>query len=179
MCLNFKCSACKIQDVLKASPTSGIIWLNFQVGANNSAGMNQNWSITSITGYKRQSRSITWVFCMTSDWCDASHSFVSSIATVLPMFLVLAYMYTVCQTIKGLVLEKELRLKEVLRVVGVRNGALWFSWFTENIVLLMVPCTLISIMLKVSVSIDESQSKTNQNQTEMCINQRISNQLIH
>lgn len=95
---------------------------------------------------------------MISDWSDASHSFVSSIATILPMFLVLAYMYTVCQTIKGLVLEKELRLKEVLRVVGVRNGALWFSWFTENIALLMVPCALISIMLKVSVSADGSQS---------------------
>ncbi|XP_034157069.2 phospholipid-transporting ATPase ABCA1 isoform X1 [Pangasianodon hypophthalmus] len=80
--------------------------------------------------------------------CYVDDAFVSSIATTLPMFLVLAYMYTVCQTIKGLVLEKELRLKEVLRVVGVRNGALWFSWFTENMVLLMVPCALISIMLK-------------------------------
>ncbi|GAA6107815.1 phospholipid-transporting ATPase ABCA1 isoform X1, partial [Tachysurus ichikawai] len=74
--------------------------------------------------------------------------FVSSISTILPMFLVLAFMYTVCQTIKGLVLEKEMRLKEVLRVVGVRNGAIWFSWFTENIVLLTVPCALISIMVK-------------------------------
>ncbi|KAK3507292.1 hypothetical protein QTP70_013547 [Hemibagrus guttatus] len=58
--------------------------------------------------------------------CYVDDAFVSSIATILPMFLVLAYMYTVCQIIKGLVLEKELRLKEVLRVVGVRNGALWF-----------------------------------------------------
>ncbi|MCJ8749017.1 hypothetical protein PDJAM_G00171320 [Pangasius djambal] len=80
--------------------------------------------------------------------CYVDDAFVSSIASTLPMFLVLAYMYTVCQTIKGLVLEKELRLKEVLRVVGVRNGALWFSWFTENMVLLMVPCALISILLK-------------------------------
>lgn len=109
---------------------------------------------------------------MTSDWSDASHSFVSSIATILPMFLVLSYMYSVCQTIKGLVLEKELRLKEILRVVGVRNGALWFSWFTENIVLLTMPCALISIMLKVSVAIDESQSI--KSQTESFINQRIS-----
>ena len=83
-----------------------------------------------------------------------SNSFVSSIATILPMFLVLAYMYTVCQTIKGLVLEKEMRLKEVLRVVGVRNGPLWFSWFTENMVLLTIPCALISVMVKVSGTID-------------------------
>lgn len=66
------------------------------------------------------------------------------------MLLVLAYMYTVCMTIKGLVLEKELRLKEVLRTVGVQNGPLWSARFTENIVLLTVPCALISIMVKVS-----------------------------
>lgn len=66
------------------------------------------------------------------------------------MFLTLAFMYTVCMTIKGLVLEKELRLKEVLRAVGVKNGALWFSVLTENIVLLAVPCALMSVMVKVS-----------------------------
>lgn len=66
------------------------------------------------------------------------------------MFLVLAFMYTVCMTIKGLVLEKELRLKEVLRAVGIQNGALWSATFIENIVLLTVPCGLISVMVKVS-----------------------------
>ena len=67
------------------------------------------------------------------------------------MFLVLAFMYTVCMTIKGLVLEKELRLKEVLRAVGVQNSALWFAWFAENCILLTVPCALISVMVKVSM----------------------------
>lgn len=78
------------------------------------------------------------------------------------MFLILAFMYTVCMTIKGLVLEKELRLKEVLRAVGVQNGALWFSVLTENIVLLVVPCALISVMVKVSrkESLDEKQPNT-------------------
>lgn len=78
------------------------------------------------------------------------------------MFLTLAFMYTVCMTIKGLVLEKELRLKEVLRAVGVKNGALWFSVLTENIVLLAVPCALMSVMVKVSrkESLGEKQPNT-------------------
>uniref|UniRef100_M3ZRP8 P-type phospholipid transporter n=1 Tax=Xiphophorus maculatus TaxID=8083 RepID=M3ZRP8_XIPMA len=80
--------------------------------------------------------------------CFVDDAFIQSIGTILPMFLVLAFMYSVCMTIKSLVLEKELRLKEVLRVVGVQNGALWSSRFTENIVLLTVPCVLISILLK-------------------------------
>lgn len=53
-------------------------------------------------------------------------------------------------TIKGLVLEKELRLKEVLRGVGIQNGALWSSTFTETMILLTVPCVLMSVMVKVS-----------------------------
>ncbi|KAL7375204.1 hypothetical protein ABVT39_013723 [Epinephelus coioides] len=80
--------------------------------------------------------------------CYVDDVFIQSIGGILPMFLVLAFMYTVCMTIKGLVLEKELRLKEVLRAVGIQNGALWGARFTENIVLLAVPCALISIMVK-------------------------------
>uniref|UniRef100_A0A673CYV6 P-type phospholipid transporter n=1 Tax=Sphaeramia orbicularis TaxID=375764 RepID=A0A673CYV6_9TELE len=80
--------------------------------------------------------------------CFVDDAFVQSIGGILPMVLVLAFIYTVCMTIKTLVLEKELRLKEVLRIVGVQNGALWFSRFTENLVLLMIPCVLMSVMLK-------------------------------
>ncbi|KAM4564931.1 phospholipid-transporting ATPase ABCA1 [Fundulus diaphanus] len=80
--------------------------------------------------------------------CFVDDAFIQSIGAILPMFLVLAFMYSVCMTIKSLVLEKELRLKEVLRAVGVQNGALWSARFTENIVLLTVPCALISVMVK-------------------------------
>ncbi|KAJ8008300.1 hypothetical protein DPEC_G00103410 [Dallia pectoralis] len=80
--------------------------------------------------------------------CYVDDVFLQSIGTMLPMFLILAFMYTVCMTIKGLVLEKELRLKEVQKAVGVQNGAIWFAWFTENFVLLLLPCTLMSVMLK-------------------------------
>uniref|UniRef100_A0A3P8YRG0 P-type phospholipid transporter n=1 Tax=Esox lucius TaxID=8010 RepID=A0A3P8YRG0_ESOLU len=80
--------------------------------------------------------------------CYVDDVFLQSIGTMLPMFLILAFMYTVCMTIKGLVLEKELRLKEVQRAVGVQNGAIWFAWFTENFVLLLLPCTFMCVMLK-------------------------------
>uniref|UniRef100_A0AAQ4P0T4 P-type phospholipid transporter n=1 Tax=Gasterosteus aculeatus aculeatus TaxID=481459 RepID=A0AAQ4P0T4_GASAC len=80
--------------------------------------------------------------------CYVDDGFIQNIGGILPMFLVLAFMYTVCMTIKDLVLDKELRLKEVLRVVGIQNGALWSVTFTENIVLLTVPCALISVMVK-------------------------------
>ncbi|KAM7366213.1 hypothetical protein PAMP_015672 [Pampus punctatissimus] len=65
--------------------------------------------------------------------CFVDDVFIQSIGGILPMFLVLAFMYTVCMTIKGLVLEKELRLKEVLRAVGIQNGALWSSRFLRSL----------------------------------------------
>ncbi|KAM8881267.1 phospholipid-transporting ATPase ABCA1 isoform 2-T2 [Synchiropus picturatus] len=80
--------------------------------------------------------------------CFVDDAFISGIGGMLPMFLVLAFMYTTCMIIKSLVLEKELRLKEVLRAVGIRNSALWLSTFIENIVLLTVPCALLSVMVK-------------------------------
>lgn len=80
----------------------------------------------------------------------SASSFIRGIAGMLPMVLVLAFMYTVCMSIKTLVLEKELRLKEVLRAAGISNGALWAVRFIENYSLLVVPCSLISILVKVS-----------------------------
>lgn len=80
----------------------------------------------------------------------SASSFIRGIAGMLPMVLVLAFMYTVCMSIKTLVLEKELRLKEVLRAAGISNGALWAARFIENYALLVLPCVLISILVKVS-----------------------------
>lgn len=79
---------------------------------------------------------------------------------MLPMMLVLAFMYTVCMSIKSLVLEKELRLKEVLRAAGIRNAAFWAASFTENLVLLMLPCALISVMVKVSGDVPEGETQS-------------------
>ncbi|KAM9835346.1 phospholipid-transporting ATPase ABCA1-like [Syngnathus typhle] len=80
--------------------------------------------------------------------CYVDDTFIQGIGGILPMFLVLAFMYTTCMIIKSLVLEKELRLKEVLRAVGVRDSALWLTRFAENVLLLAVPCALLSVMVK-------------------------------
>ncbi|XP_008325095.1 ATP-binding cassette sub-family A member 1 isoform X1 [Cynoglossus semilaevis] len=80
--------------------------------------------------------------------CYVNDSFTEQIATMISLIVVLAFIYTVSMTIKDLVLEKELRLKDVLRAVGVHNSSLWLARLTENIVLLTVPCLLISVLLK-------------------------------
>ncbi len=34
--------------------------------------------------------------------------------------------------------------------MGVQNSSMWFCWFIENMVLMTIPCALISLMVKVS-----------------------------
>uniref|UniRef100_A0A672GMS6 P-type phospholipid transporter n=1 Tax=Salarias fasciatus TaxID=181472 RepID=A0A672GMS6_SALFA len=80
--------------------------------------------------------------------CYVDDVFIQSIGAMLPLFLVVAFIYSVSMIIKSLVLEKELRLKEVMRSVGIQNGALWTAALTENIVLLTIPCLVISLMVK-------------------------------
>ncbi|KAA0722897.1 ATP-binding cassette sub-family A member 1 [Triplophysa tibetana] len=92
--------------------------------------------------------------------CYVDDVFVSSIATILPMFLVLAFVYTASQTIKGLVLEKELRLKEVLRVVGVRNTAVWFlRSLTRSLPLYMTLAWIFSVALIIKGVVQEKEAR--------------------
>ncbi|CAL1591240.1 unnamed protein product [Knipowitschia caucasica] len=80
--------------------------------------------------------------------CYVDDEFTSNVGAILPMILVLAFNYTVCTIIKSLVLEKELRLKEILRAMGIQNSPIWISVFIENFLLLSIPCALLSVMLK-------------------------------
>uniref|UniRef100_A0A4W3GXZ2 ATP-binding cassette sub-family A member 1-like n=1 Tax=Callorhinchus milii TaxID=7868 RepID=A0A4W3GXZ2_CALMI len=52
---------------------------------------------------------------------------------ILPMFLILAFIFSVAMIIKGIVYEKEKCLKVMLNTMGLRNGVLWFAWFMDNI----------------------------------------------
>ncbi|XP_066576495.1 phospholipid-transporting ATPase ABCA1 [Amia ocellicauda] len=80
--------------------------------------------------------------------CYVNDVFIQYIGNILPMFLVLAFVFSTCMIIKGLVQEKELRHKEVLRMVGVKNSVLWFAWFMDNFLVLLVPSALICLMVK-------------------------------
>ncbi|TRY85186.1 hypothetical protein DNTS_030944 [Danionella cerebrum] len=81
--------------------------------------------------------------------CYMDDAFVSVIGSMFPMFLVLGFGTSASQMIKAIVLEKERRLKEVLRAVGVRNSAMWISHFVDQMLVLSFPCAGIAIIAKV------------------------------
>lgn len=50
--------------------------------------------------------------------------------------------------IKSIVYEKERRLKETMRVMGLGNGVHWLSWFVDSFTVMMVSSALLSLLLK-------------------------------
>lgn len=67
----------------------------------------------------------------------------------MPLFMTLAWIYSVAVIIKGIVYEKEARLKETMRIMGLDNGILWLSWFISSLIPLLVSAGLLVVILKV------------------------------
>jgi ATP-binding cassette, subfamily A (ABC1), member 3 len=76
-------------------------------------------------------------------------AFANGIAGSLPLLLVLAYIYTALSIVRNIVMEKELRLKEALRMMGVGSWVHWTAWFIKSFIFIMI--SLIGVMLILSV----------------------------
>uniref|UniRef100_A0A4W5PTA2 P-type phospholipid transporter n=1 Tax=Hucho hucho TaxID=62062 RepID=A0A4W5PTA2_9TELE len=61
--------------------------------------------------------------------CYVDDVFLRVLNRSLPLFMTLAWIYSVAMIIKGVVYEKEARLKETMRIMGLGTGQLWVSWF--------------------------------------------------
>jgi ATP-binding cassette subfamily A (ABC1) protein 1 len=51
--------------------------------------------------------------------------------------------------IKSIVYEKEQRLKETMKVMGLGNGVHWMAWFIDSFVFMIISVFLLTIILKV------------------------------
>lgn len=61
--------------------------------------------------------------------CYIFDQFVLAVSRSFPMFMVLSWVYTCAMIIKGIVFEKEQRLKEVMRTMVIIKSALTPSKF--------------------------------------------------
>lgn len=82
--------------------------------------------------------------------CYVDDIFLRVMSRSMPLFMTLAWIYSVAVIIKGIVYEKEARLKETMRIMGLDNGILWFSWFISSLIPLLVSAGLLVVILKVS-----------------------------
>lgn len=65
--------------------------------------------------------------------------------------MTLAWIYSVAMIIKGVVYEKEARLKETMRIMGLSSGMLWLSWFISSFLPFLFSAGLLIAALKVNI----------------------------
>lgn len=75
-----------------------------------------------------------------------------AISRSMPMFMVLSWIYSVSMIVKGIVYEKERRLKEVMKVMGLGNGVHWLAWFITAFIMMFISVIMLLFVLKVSTS---------------------------
>lgn len=83
-------------------------------------------------------------------WSGSStFRFLRSLASSLPLYMTLAWIYSVAMIVKGIVAEKEARLKETVMIMGLRSAIYWLSWAVSSVLPLAVSAVLLSLILKV------------------------------
>jgi len=69
--------------------------------------------------------------------------FYQTIAPFAPLLFTLGLLYPVSSTIRSIVLEKELRQKELMKMMGVTEAELGWGWFT-SFYLFFCPCGILT-----------------------------------
>ncbi|CAH3155544.1 unnamed protein product [Porites evermanni] len=76
---------------------------------------------------------------------------MNMVSLFMPLLVMLGLMYSVMTIIKELVLEKQSRLKESMKMMGLPNWVHWTAWFTKNVLFLLISVVIFVIVLKVLV----------------------------
>ncbi|CAG7726830.1 unnamed protein product, partial [Allacma fusca] len=67
----------------------------------------------------------------------------------LPLIFLMSFIYPVINTTKAIVVEKEKRLKESMKMMGLPNYLHWSAWFTKSFMFLVISAIFMTTLLKV------------------------------
>uniref|UniRef100_A0A8C4Y8A9 ABC transporter domain-containing protein n=1 Tax=Gopherus evgoodei TaxID=1825980 RepID=A0A8C4Y8A9_9SAUR len=80
--------------------------------------------------------------------CYVDDVFLRVLNRSLPLFMTLAWIYSVAMIIKGVVHEKEARLKETMKIMGLSSSILWLSWFISSFIPFLISSSFLVLILK-------------------------------
>ncbi len=80
--------------------------------------------------------------------CFKYDRFTVTLIYVLPLAMLFAWLFPVAMTTRAVVREKESRLKEFMKMMGVSEGLLRLSWFLHSVVVLLLSVVCITVLLK-------------------------------
>ncbi|XP_031735235.1 retinal-specific phospholipid-transporting ATPase ABCA4-like isoform X3 [Anarrhichthys ocellatus] len=79
--------------------------------------------------------------------CYVDDLFMLTLNRCFPIFMVLAWVYSVSMIVKSIVLEKELRLKETMKAMGVTNSVIWSTWFIDSFLMMGTSTALLTAII--------------------------------
>ncbi|KAH1177253.1 hypothetical protein KIL84_010955, partial [Mauremys mutica] len=82
--------------------------------------------------------------------CHTSDLFLNNIGFFFPLIMMLAWMVSVAGMVRKLVYEREIRLEEYMKTMGVNPAIHFLAWFLENVIVLTISSCALVIILKVS-----------------------------
>ncbi|XP_077445156.1 phospholipid-transporting ATPase ABCA1 isoform X1 [Stigmatopora argus] len=80
--------------------------------------------------------------------CYVDDAFLRALVRLLPLYMTLAWIYSVATIVKSIVGEKEARLTETIRIAGLRGAAYWLSWAVSSALPLAFSSLLLALILK-------------------------------
>ncbi|KAM8930176.1 retinal-specific phospholipid-transporting ATPase ABCA4 isoform 2-T2 [Pelodytes ibericus] len=79
--------------------------------------------------------------------CFVDDVFMITLNRCFPIFMVLAWIYSISMLVKDIVLEKELRLKETMKNMGVTNAMIWLTWFIDSFTVMTTSTFLLTVVI--------------------------------
>jgi ABC-type multidrug transport system ATPase subunit len=74
--------------------------------------------------------------------------FIRIIQNTLPLFMILGWIYAVSLLVREVVYEKQERLRDVMRIMGLKTWVYWASWMASA----MIQMTILTIFIMIFVS---------------------------
>ncbi|KAL4712265.1 hypothetical protein ACJJTC_004027 [Scirpophaga incertulas] len=75
---------------------------------------------------------------------------VDALQILFPTFILLSFSYTAVNITRAVTVEKELQIKETLKIMGLPTWIHWTAWFCKQFLFLLLSSVLIVVILKVA-----------------------------
>ncbi|XP_076108921.1 phospholipid-transporting ATPase ABCA3-like isoform X1 [Mytilus galloprovincialis] len=76
---------------------------------------------------------------------------LTAIQSNLPLFLMLGFILYEIQLTKNIIFEKERKLKESMKMMGLSPIIYWLSWFVTALIYMVIACLIFAVLLAVPV----------------------------
>ncbi|CAN7942388.1 unnamed protein product, partial [Ixodes pacificus] len=67
---------------------------------------------------------------------------------VMPLCMAISWVYSVAMLVQNVVYEKEKRLKEVMKTMGLNNAVHWLAWFITSFIQMTITAAVLTAVLK-------------------------------